>query len=106
MPLPNRIPPSRRWSPGERTPTRPRPTTTRTQRRVDHLDRLLVAHRKVTDAIKVTGDPRARKRLAAAADSLSKAILLRFNQVNPTTRNTRTRSAELERDLIQLRRTK
>ena len=90
-----------------RTPTRPRPvtaTTTRTQRRVEHLDRLLVAHRKVTEAIKVTGEPRARRRLTEAADSLSKAILLRFNQVT-TTRNARSaRSAELERDVAQLRR--
>jgi hypothetical protein len=51
--------------PNTRTPTRPRPTPAGWERRREqqkHLDRLLVAHRKVTDALAAGGNPRTRKR--------------------------------------------
>ena len=86
-------------------PTARQSTTTRTQRRAEHLDRLLVASQKVTAAINGAANPTARRHLVAASNSLSRAINVRFRQVTARSTNTKSRDVLL-RDLTALRRRK
>ncbi len=78
MPLPNRIPPRRRWSPAQQpTGTRTRTDQQRTQRRVDQRDRVAVAYDRINTALseaRAKGQTRTVKHLLRSLDAVDKAL--------------------------------